>query len=115
RASALAVHTIAWCAVGAGGGGRNGRGVRVFSGKKPLPPPPPPPPPPIPTVALPGFSFIQETSSRRSFGGKAAFATNHTGQSATSDIGSKSFTTSNGSAEVAPLTTCVCQGPRRTV
>jgi hypothetical protein len=36
-----------------------------------------------------GFSFIKAINSLRSFGGKAAFAMNQTGQSATSDIGAR--------------------------
>jgi hypothetical protein len=62
-----------------------------------------PPAPPIPTLALPGFSFSQTISSARSFGGKAALPNNPIGQSAISDIGSKSFTKSKESAKVAPL------------
>jgi hypothetical protein len=63
----------------------------------------------------PGFSFSQATNSLGFFAGKVFRPTNQIGQSAISDIGSKSFTTSKESAKVAPLTTWVCQCPRMVV
>jgi hypothetical protein len=48
----------------------------------------------MPTVALPGFSFSQAINSDRLFGGKLSRPTTHIGQSAISEIGAKSFTTS---------------------
>src|SRR5262249_32574126 len=68
-----------------------------------------PPTPTVPAVALPGFSFSQAINSLRSFAGKVLRATIHCGVSASSDTGSKSFTTSYGGfAHKAPLRESFC-------